>query len=1398
MAFYTEVHPLLRVGAGLTAAGLLEVPPDAAATRLTDELEGAWGAEVARVGGDPAAASLLRAMWALYGRRYAAFYVYSAIRVAAMFGQALAMDNFLQMLGDAGATGGALAAAGGVLVAMTAVVVVSHHYFFHLTFIEAARWRVAFMGLILRKALRLTLPAQAAITAGFITNLASNDVAHLTSVSTHIGFLVVAPVEAVVAAALLWRTLGVASLAGWAALGVFIAIVSATTHLYGVWRAAATRVTDARVHLTRQIVAGLRVIKMYGWEVPFLRRLTAARATEMVAVRGIAVMRAVSQAFTVVFPYVVPAAAYLAAHAAGTPLPAATVFSSLVLFQLLQTEVAYFFPMGLEGAVNLRVILARMHRLLVLAEVPGSLSTLPPPPGAPAPPPAVHVVDARFEWGPVAAAGSAAAAVLAPVPAQRRPPQPTRTPASTPAVRSRPPSPPTRSVPPLFPGLESLPNDAVVLTLASPTRSVDDSPLGVPSPRGPAAGARTPLPPLPGSARASPPALVSARRDDGGGGTGSQSAVSGVRDVSFDGRPGDLVVVTGAIGTGKTTLLLGLLGEQAPAGGTVSVTGRVAYAPQTPVITTGSVRDNILWGRPWEPRAYAAALAGASLAADLAAFPAGDASALGDNGILVSGGQRARIGLARALYGDPEVLLLDDPLAAVDARVGAAILEALVSGGVRRRTITVLVTHSPAAARSATTLLALANGVASRIAPASTAAVAAVTAGVGSSGSGGDDGGAIATAAATSGGGDDGGAGSLIEREVVHTGQVTRSVYWRYFTAAGGIPALVVGGALLGAHVATNAVTQAWLGRLAAAGIGTPAAAGLATTYGGLAGAAVAASLVAAVFMFLGFARAGSSLHAAAASRLLRAQQTWIDVNPVGRILNRFSRDVGALDESLPFVLYEFLQAGAGVAATLVLVVVVSPVVAAVLPLLAYLFLRLRRVYLATSRVTRRLDAVSRSPVYSLLNECISADGMVAIRAFRAARTFASRFEAAMDANSRAVFSAITLSRWLGLWMDLLCLLLLAAAAAAAVATRAWLTPAYAGLLLSQILTTINNFQWVVRQSAEAENELISAERLLEYATALPVEAVDLSDDALRRSGSSTRAGRLLGAAPASSPPPPVWPRSGALVLRNVSLRYRDDLPLVLRGINLSLPAGAKVGIVGRSGSGKSSLFAALLRLVPVSSGTITLDARDTKGVSLSALRRGISMIPQDPLLFAGSLRFNLDPFDEHSDAACWAALAAVQLADWALARGGLGAPLREGGADASCGQRQCLCLARALLRRNPLLLADEVTANVDAATDGLIHAALATAFPFATVVVIAHRLATVADMDYVAVMDAGVVVQFGHPHDLATQPGPYADLLAAAARTADGALVAAPHPFLATSPPPPPPPPRAPPRTPL
>lgn len=396
---------------------------------------------------------------------------------------------------------------------------------------------------------------------------------------------------------------------------------------------------------------------------------------------------------------------------------------------------------------------------------------------------------------------------------------------------------------------------------------------------------------------------------------------------------------------------------------------------------------------------------------------------------------------------------------------------------------------------------------------------------------------------------------------------------------------------------------------------------------------------------------------------------------------------------------------------------------------------------------------LARSPVFTHLST--SLQGLATIRAFRAQECLKNSFDNYQDVHSSAWFMFLASSHTFGFLLDTICCVYIG------VVTFSFLffvTSIYfftlieilktlrivdasggsVGLAITQALSMSEILQWGMRQWCEVENQMTSVERILEYTT------IESEEDGGDRKQSVREK----------------WPENGSIVFKNVSLRYSDVQPYVLKSLNFSIQSKEKVGIVGRTGAGKTSLISALFQLNKTE-GEILIDGVDTKSIHLHALRSNLSIIPQEPVLFADTLRKNLDPLNEYDDADLWNALEDIEMKDVVNnLTGGLQTKMSEGGSNFSVGLRQLVCLARAILRKNKILVLDEATANIDPHTDSLIQTTIRRKFENCTVLTIAHRLHTIIDSDKVLVIDAGQLIEFDHPYKLLQSNGAFYNMV--------------------------------------
>lgn len=806
---------------------------------------------------------------------------------------------------------------------------------------------------------------------------------------------------------------------------------------------------------------------------------------------------------------------------------------------------------------------------------------------------------------------------------------------------------------------------------------------------------------------------------------------------------GSLVAVVGPVGSGKSSLLNALVGEMDHVRGRVTFGGGVGYAPQQAWIQNKNVQENILFGRALDPERYRMVVEVCALRKDFEMLPDGDLTEIGEKGVNLSGGQKQRISLARILYSNTDIVLLDDPLSAVDAHVGRHLFEQCLCGALADKT-RVLVTHQLHLLPQVDYIIVMEQmGVAEQGTYDQLMAAGGPFAEL-MRRHGGVDGAAgsrpgtprpqLAAAAKPSTATPEPGDVAkertrLTTTEERVTGAVAWKVYADYVRWAGGLAFLAAAVLLLmlynGSRIGNDLWLTYWTERPPRFGLSTTVYAGVYVAWG--LAQAVFGYLVGILFA-LGGIRASGTLHELAAAAVLASPVAFFDQNPLGRIINRFSKDLDTIDNQLPETLRSFIAMLGMAVSSFVLISLVSWAFVPALVVLLLMYYWVQGYYRASSRELKRLDSLARSPFYAQFSETLT--GLATIRAFREQQRFVETNARLADVQNRPFFLQQSIQRWLGVRLETIANLLALSASASCYYFRATVPPSAAGLAITYALSITGVLNWLVRMISETETNIIASERLGHYVALAPEEPA---------------AGRAAVAD---------WPAKGAIEFRDVTMTYRPGLAPVLQAISVAIRPGERIGIVGRTGAGKSSVMVALFRIVEPTGGAILIDGIDIRTLPLAQLRRSLSIIPQDPVVFAGTVRSNLDPFGEYADADVWMALDQAHLA--AAVRSmdsGLGSAILEGGENLSLGQRQLLCLARAILRRNKILVLDEATANIDLATDALIQDAIRRDFGGCTILTIAHRLNTVIDYDRILVLDHGRVVEFDRPAVLLRNP---------------------------------------------
>nr|XP_034320755.1 multidrug resistance-associated protein 1 isoform X2 [Crassostrea gigas] len=1173
--------------------------------------------------------------------------------------------------------------------------------------------KVALVGMIYQKSLTMSNAAKGQYTIGDIVNLMSVDCQRIQDAFMFqyeiLSFFLVMSAGIY----LIWNQMGVATLGSIAVIIVITVLNIIFGKLQQNYQSVILALKSSRIKLLNEVLNGIKVLKMYAWEPSFTRKLLNIRSREMVFLKKVCVVTAFSMLFSVHSPFMMNYFILLifTLMTSSSYLSANKVFVSLSLVNTLRFTVTMV-PFVITGLIQMLVSIKRIEEFLCKEDLkPDNVSTSINTGYA------ISIEKGHFTWN-------------------RRNPRNT------------------------------------------------------------------------------------------------------LNRINLRVGEGKLVAVVGQVGAGKSSLIAAMLGEMDKVQGHVNVQGSVAYVPQEAWIQNLTVKDNILFGSKYVEKKYRRIIQACALLPDLAILSAGDNTEIGERGINVSGGQKQRISLARAVYSNSDVYLLDDPLSAVDSHVGKTLFKEVIGPeGLLRHKTRILVTHGVHWLPKVDLIVVMDNGTISEVGSyeelmqekgafsqfleayllqedeedseiarikddmweqlecVSDYGLSAddsdvltrrqsarkmstrrnsrfsIPSGrrmsylhpVSESSSENESSGLLHRSNSArrlsthdkvnslqklhrslsegrilpydAGAEEEEDTGRLIQEETSQEGTVKLSVIITYIKAMG-----VVGSFLSMLFVllfqGLNAFSNFWLTFWTEDDViknqtlvNTQEYADrkyyyliIYTILGVLQG------IFLFMFAYLGLTRlinASGSLHSSMLFCIFRSPMAFFDTTPVGRIMNRFSSDIDILDDRVPrtFRLWAIM-----LSTLLVILVVISvntpAFMIAIVPVGVLYFIMLRY-YLPTARQLKRIEGVTRSPVYNHFNESIT--GASCIRAYRAVDRFITESQARVDINSTFYHAANTASWWIGIRLELLANFLVLAAALFSVFSDT-LSGAGIGLSLTYSLQVVIALNLVVQSVSEMEMNIVSAERAEEY-TRLAPEAEWIEP---------------------GSRPPLSWPEVGRLVFKSYTTRYRQGLDLVLRGLNCEISGGEKIGIVGRTGAGKSSVTLAMFRIVEPAGGKIEIDDVSISSMGLHDLRSKITILPQDPVIFSGTLRSNLDPLQRFSDHDLWTAIERAHLKDFVNSCvGNLQYECGEGGQNFSVGQRQLVCLARTLLHKTKILILDEATAAVDVETDELIQKTIKTEFRECTVLSIAHRLNTVMDYDRIMVMDKGLIVEFDSPQKL-------------------------------------------------
>ncbi|XP_031714239.1 multidrug resistance-associated protein 4-like [Anarrhichthys ocellatus] len=1245
--FFCWLNPLFRIGyqRKLEEDDMYKVLPEDASHRLGEELQWYWNREVQQAAKDLRPPRLAKVLVQCYWKSYARIGIYIFIEDVIKVIQPVLLGKIIEFFesydpSNTAAVYEAYSYAAGISLTAISLSVLHHLYFYHVQR-AGMKIRVAMCHMIYRKALCLNSKAFAKTTTGQIVNLLSNDVNKFDEVTLYLHFLWIGPIQVVAVILLLMYAIGPSCLAGMAVFFILMPVQTMFGHLFSHLRAETAVLTDDRICTMNEVISGIRVIKMYGWEKPFAALVDDVRRMEISKIMKSSYLRGLNMASFFVASKIIVFITVCIYVLTGNQLSASRVFMAVSLYGAVRLTITLFFPFAIEKVSESLISIRRIQNLLLLDEVAPQHLGLPKAEKKDC---IVRIQDLICYWD---------------------------------------------------------------VMQEAPT----------------------------------------------------------LQNVSFTVRPEQLLAVIGPVGAGKSSLLSAILGELSQESGVVKVKGELTYSSQQPWILPGTIRSNILFGKELDPKKYDRVLRACALKRDMDLLPGGDLAMVGDRGANLSGGQKSRVSLARAVYQDADIYLLDDPLSAVDAEVGRHLFEECICGLLRKKP-RILVTHQLQYLKAADQIVVLKqgqmvargtyselqgsgleftcllkeeesqeeerqdvtpiSGTVSRfphtLSDNSMSSLSSLSSSRYSLIEGAEPPAVVVQST---------------EEESRSEGNVGLRMYVKYFRAGANflvLSVLILLNAL--AHI-TFVLQDWWLACWASQQNHINVTKHLNGSfprqldldlylgvYAGLTATSVVFGFLRSLVFFNVLVSSAQTLHNSMFNAILRTPVHFFDINPIGRILNRFSKDIGYLDSLLPWTFVDFIQVFLQVIGVIAVAAVIIPwILIPVVPLLA-VFLFLRCYFLQTSRDIKRLESTTRSPVFSHLSS--SLQGLSTIRAFKVQQWFQQMFDEYQDLHSEAWFLFLTTSRWFAVRLDGICSIFVTITAFGCLYLRDGLEPGAVGLTLSYAVTLTGMFQWGVRQSAEIENMMTSVERVVEYAE-LESEAPWETD----------------------KQPPNDWPKAGSITFDRVNFSYSAGDRLVLKNLTVVIASREKVGIVGRTGAGKSSLISALFRLAEPE-GRIMIDGFLTSEIGLHTLRQKMSIIPQDPVLFTGTMRKNLDPFRLHTDEDLWNALQEVQMkAVVEDLPNKLETVLTESGSNISMGQRQLVCLARAVLRKNRILIIDEATANVDPRTDGLIQQTIRDKFQECTVLTIAHRLNTIIDCDRILVLDAGRIQEYDEPYVL-------------------------------------------------
>lgn len=1171
-----------------------------------------------------------------------------------------------------------------LLTAMLQTLVLSQY--FHRMFLVGLRIRTALIAAIYRKALRMSNAARKESTLGEIVNLMSVDAQRFMDLTAYINMIWSAPLQIVLALYFLWNILGPAVLAGLAVMIILIPVNALIANKVKTLQIRQMKSKDERVKLMNEVLNGIKVLKLYAWEPSFEQQILKIRVKEIQVLKEAAYLNAGTSFIWSCAPFLVSLVSFTTYVLIDEKnvLNSTIAFVSLSLFNILRFPLSML-PMMITNIVQAYVSVKRINKFMNMEELdPNNVQHDPSEPHA------LVIDNGTFCW--------------------------------------------------------------------------DSEEIERPI----------------------------------------------LRNINLHVEQGQLVAIVGTVGSGKSSLLSALLGEMDKISGKVNTKGSIAYVSQQAWIQNATLQDNILFGKALNKSVYNSVIEACALTPDFKMLPAGDQTEIGEKGINLSGGQKQRVALARAVYNDSENYFLDDPLSAVDSHVGKHIFEKVLGpNGLLKNKTRILVTHSITYLPEVDNIIVLKDGEitesgtykqllekkgafaeflvqhlqevhvddgseadlreikqqlestmgADELQQKLTRVRSRISESLSESGSVTDrkslngsltrqystesqqsanyvHSNSVSVSKEKDAPKPNNIGEKLTEIEKTETGSVKWKVYSHYLKSIGwflSISTIVMNAVFQSFSIGSSVWLSIWSNDNQAVGNNTFDTAKrdmYLGVYGALGFGQGVTVFAMAIFLAKGTIIASKRIFEGTLQHVLHNPMSFFDRTPTGRVLSRLGKDIDVIDNILPVYLRSWITCLFSVIATLFVISYSTPIFIVVILPIGAIYYFIQRFYVATSRQLKRLESVSRSPIYSHFSESVT--GAQIIRAYGVQEQFIHESENRVDFNQVCYFPSIIANRWLAVRLEMVGNLIIFFAALFAVLGRDTMSSGLVGLSVSYALQITQTLNWLVRMTSDVETNIVAVERIKEYS--------ETAQEAPWKNTEFT--------------PSKEWPKHGRVDFKDFKVRYREGLDLVLNGLTFSVLGGEKIGIVGRTGAGKSSMTLALFRIIEAAQGKILIDDIDISKLGLHDLRSRLTIIPQDPVLFSGTLRMNLDPFDCYNDEEVWKALEHAHLKLFIEnLPNGLLHEVTEGGENLSVGQRQLICLARALLRKTKVLILDEATAAVDLETDDLIQTTIRQEFKNCTVLTIAHRLNTILDSDRVIVLNKGLIVEYDSPEVLLSNP---------------------------------------------